>query len=45
MEKLLKEAVNAWPQFDTEDDEISGADLVEWFAEWRERVKIELAKR
>ena len=37
--KLLGEAVDAWPQFDTPHDQVSGADLVEWFAEWRERAK------
>lgn len=38
---LFREAVDAWPQFDG-DDAVSGADLVEWFAEWRGRVKAQL---
>ena len=32
---VLQEAIRAFPQFDTESEEVSGADLVEWFAEWR----------
>lgn len=28
-ERLLRDAVDTWPQFDTEHDEVSGADLVE----------------
>jgi tRNA A37 threonylcarbamoyladenosine biosynthesis protein TsaE len=36
-EELLREAINAWPQFDADED-VNGADLVEWFAEWRQRV-------
>lgn len=39
---LLKQAVEAWPQFDTEHNEVSGADLVEWFSAWRERAKAAL---
>jgi hypothetical protein len=35
---LLAEAVNAWPEFDDER-EVSGADLVEWFAEFRAKCK------
>ncbi|MCO5067063.1 MAG: hypothetical protein M9924_22110 [Rhizobiaceae bacterium] len=27
-------AIDAWPQFDA-DEEVSGADLVDWFAQWR----------
>jgi hypothetical protein len=43
---LIQEAVQAWPQFDldpsmpgtTESEcHVSGADLVEWFSEWRKR--------
>jgi hypothetical protein len=37
-ESLLREAVEAWPQFDG-DDPVSGADLVEWFDGWRRRAK------
>lgn len=37
---LIREAVEAWPQFDNQySDNISGADLVDWFGEWRERAK------
>jgi len=35
---LVKEAIEAWPQFDG-DREVSGADLVEWFESWRRRAK------
>jgi hypothetical protein len=31
----LQQAVEAWPLFDTANEEVSGADLVEWFAFWR----------
>jgi hypothetical protein len=41
---LVKEAVEAWPQFDG-DVHVSGADLVEWFEAWRRRAKQELAAR
>jgi len=34
---VLQEAIRAWPQFDTESDPVSGPDLVEWFAFWREK--------
>jgi hypothetical protein len=44
LETILTEAINAWPQFDTSDEEVSGADLVEWFSEWRERAKIVLSQ-
>lgn len=38
MRKLLREALSFERKaFDT-DDEVNGGDLVEWFAEWRERV-------
>lgn len=33
----LREPVEEWPQFEG-DDEVSGADLVEWFAIWRASV-------
>jgi hypothetical protein len=36
---LVQEAIQAWPQFDTPHDQVSGADLVEWFCAWRERAK------
>lgn len=42
---LLEEAVQAFPQFDvppTETPNVSGADLVEWFDAWRQRVKAAL---
>lgn len=38
MARLLKEAIEAWPQFDGED-EVNGGDLVEWFGEFRARCR------
>ena len=35
---LLRQAINAWPQFDSDQD-VSGADLAEWFALWRRKAK------
>lgn len=35
---LLSQAICDWPQFEG-DAEVCGGDLVEWFAEWRQRVK------
>lgn len=47
MQALLAEALGAWSeQFDGPEDHdlsISGADLVEWFAEWRLRVRDQLS--
>ncbi len=46
---LLREALGAWAeQFDAPDDpdedvSVDGGDLVEWFAEWRLRVREGLA--
>lgn len=40
---MLREAVDAWPQFDTDHEQVSGADLVEWFAAWRERARVDCA--
>lgn len=37
--ELLQEAVDSWPSFDHPYEQVSGADLVDWFYEWRERVK------
>lgn len=37
-EVLLQRAIDDWPEFDT-DEPVDGADLVEWFAEWREQAK------
>ena len=49
---LLREALDAWSeQFDAPDDApdtdqyVSGADLVEWFAGWRLRVRERLAEQ
>ena len=42
MEQLLRSAVQDWPQFD-KDDDVSGADLVAWFAQFRESAKAVLA--
>lgn len=39
LEALLDEAVNFEAEAFDEDQEISGADLVEWFAEWRCRAR------
>ena len=41
--RLVAEAVEAWPQFDG-DEPVAGADLVEWFCEWRGRAKVMLAE-
>lgn len=41
---LLLEAIEAWPQLDTEHEQVSGADLVEWFQAWRERAKAALVE-
>ena len=38
MDALLREALDAWPQFDTDDD-VNGGDMVDWFGQWRVRVK------
>jgi hypothetical protein len=35
---LLEQAIHAWLQFDS-DEPISGAELVEWFANWRRQVQ------
>ena len=49
MNELLVEALSAWAeQFDgtsDEDLEMSCADVVEWFSEWRARVRARLAAR
>lgn len=34
----LNAAIEAWPQFDS-DDEVPGADLVDWFGQWRSTAK------
>lgn len=41
---IIQEAVRAWPQLDLDPSQapdsdlyISGADMLEWFAEWRQR--------
>jgi hypothetical protein len=48
MTQLLREATNAWAaQFDRSDDidpSVPGADLVDWFAEWRRRAKAVIAQ-
>lgn len=41
-ERLLREAVDEWPQFDGEQA-VAGADLVSWFGAWRARVQQQLA--
>ena len=38
MLRLLRIAIESWPQFDT-DASVNGGDLVEWFGEWRQQVK------
>ena len=46
---VLQEALDTWAeQFDGPEDEdlsISGADLVEWFAQWRLRLREQLANQ
>lgn len=37
--RLLLDAIQNTTEFDDEDAAVSGADLVEFFANWRERVK------
>lgn len=39
MAELLQEAIIQWPQFDS-DSQVSGADLVDWFALWRTNAKL-----
>ncbi len=43
---LLREALAAWAeQFDEPEDQdlsVSGADLVDWFSQWRLRVREQL---
>lgn len=41
--KLALEACESWPEFDT-DGEVNGGDLVEWFASYRESLRIVLKK-
>ena len=36
LRRVLQSAINAWPQFDTDNESVSGADMVEWFAAWRQ---------
>ena len=43
MAELLSQALCDWPQFDGDED-VSGADLVDWFAQWRLRVRSALAQ-
>ena len=39
MEELLREAVAFQAYEFAHDDDVNGADLVDWFASWREDVK------
>jgi len=43
MAELLSQALCDWPGFDGDED-VSGADLVDWFAQWRLRVRSALAR-
>ena len=48
LRSLLAEATRAWAdEFDgtAAELDVSGADLVDWFADWRERAKAELARQ
>ena len=38
MQRLLQNAIDAWPQFET-DEPVNGGDLVDWFGEWLLNVK------
>ena len=38
MLRMLEDALESWPQFDT-GDPVNGGDLVDWFAQWRLYVK------
>lgn len=40
--RLLSQALTDWPQFDSDED-VPGADLVDWFGQWRQSVKVCLA--
>jgi hypothetical protein len=40
---LLNEAVERWPQFET-DEHVPGADLVDWFGAWLDKVRPVLAQ-
>ncbi len=42
LERLLAEAIGAWASEFDNDEEVSGADLVDWFADWRLRLRAEL---
>jgi hypothetical protein len=42
LKKLLAEALGAWASEFDNDEEVSGADLVDWFADWRLRLREEL---
>jgi hypothetical protein len=44
LRRILIEAKNAWPQFDLDPSQaldselyVSGADMIEWFIDWRQR--------
>lgn len=43
MAELLGQALCDWPGFDGDED-MSGADLVDWFAQWRVRVRSALTQ-
>lgn len=36
---MLIEVIEQWPELDDPDMDLNGADLLDWFAQWRERVK------
>ncbi|NOG53198.1 MAG: hypothetical protein HND57_02525 [Planctomycetes bacterium] len=44
MQRLLQEAIDRWPEFES-DEQVNGADLVDWFSQWRARVKEMLASK
>lgn len=44
MAELLQEALTAFAQEFDADADVPGADLVEWFVQWRERAKVALGR-
>lgn len=42
MSELLAEAMQAWTEQFDDDSEISGADLLQWFSQWRVRARLAL---
>lgn len=43
MVELLNDAIDEWKEFDG-DESVAATDLLDWFAGWRERVKLVMAE-